>query len=173
MTRLLRLNTFGWSAPWRQSRAGCSVGGAVSVGAGVAVDASVGSGEAVGAGVGSGEAVGVEAGIKGSVDMDGNAGAAVLGEWSPLTDSSTNPSAMIKPHAHRFIAPILQSFNKMRNKKPKKAVPFSGFCHGIAYQMLMRFSGAMYILSVSVTPKASYHSGKFRGDMFALSSPGE
>ena len=75
--------------------------------------------------------------------------------------------------AARLMAPILQSFAGIRNKKPEKAVPFSGFCHGMVYQILMRFSGAMYILSAAVTPKASYHSGKFRGDMLALSSPGE
>ena len=42
-----------------------------------------------------------------------------------------------------------------------------------AYQMLMRFSGAVYIRSFSVTPKASYHSAKLRGFMLARSLAGE
>ena len=39
--------------------------------------------------------------------------------------------------------------------------------------MLMRFSGGRYMPSVSVTEKASYHSGKFRGGMLARSTAGE
>lgn len=131
----------------------------VSVGAGVAVGDGVGSG--VGTGVGEGVAAGV------------GAKTAAFGAWPPQTDSSARPSTIINPHTHRFMAPILQSFAKMRNKKPEKDASLSGFWHGMVYQMLMRFSGAMYILSAAVTPKASYHSGKFRGDMLALSSPGE
>ncbi len=42
-----------------------------------------------------------------------------------------------------------------------------------AYQMLMRFSGGRYMPSVSVTPKASYHSGKFLGCMLARRTVGE
>ena len=40
------------------------------------------------------------------------------------------------------------------------------------YQITTLFAGAIYILSDFFTPNVSYHSGKFLGCMFALSTAG-
>ena len=45
-------------------------------------------------------------------------------------------------------------------------------CFCFDYQITILFSGAMYMPSVSFTPNASYHSGKFLGGMFARRTQG-
>ena len=66
-----------------------------------------------------------------------------------------------------YLAIAITSFFMMSLGKKRMNLLF-GF-----YQMQIRFSGAIYILSVSLTSKVLYHSAKLRGCMFALRTTGE